>query len=189
MIIGDLYVLRLALAPAEANPPLVVDPNAILPCTVPFERLQTVARGNKEVLQRGGAMQVLELPSRRRFHGREPAHRFIFKETLRFPATKRSDQGSVYYALGIPSSGMNCTTQRRPCGDGAACCSDTNSQSHAKPQSRQGRLSFASLRLGVSPGYGVPVWRSILEISTPVATTTTQPITLYQRNAIFRWVK
>jgi len=43
MVIHDFYVVGVALAPCEADAPLVVDPNAVLTLAVAFQRLELVS--------------------------------------------------------------------------------------------------------------------------------------------------
>ena len=38
MIVGDLHIMRLAVAPDEADPPLVIDPAPVLPVSIRAER-------------------------------------------------------------------------------------------------------------------------------------------------------
>jgi hypothetical protein len=42
MIVDDLNILRGIIMPAKADPPLAVDPDAVLPCTVAAEFLQAI---------------------------------------------------------------------------------------------------------------------------------------------------
>lgn len=37
MVIDDLNTLRMALSPEKADSPLVIDANAVLPLSIPFE--------------------------------------------------------------------------------------------------------------------------------------------------------
>ena len=63
MIVGDLDVIRVALFPSKADPPSVVDPNAVLALAIPFERLQAVSRWRHQVLQRSCPMEIEQLAS------------------------------------------------------------------------------------------------------------------------------
>jgi hypothetical protein len=44
MVIYDFYLLRNGTSPSETNPPLVIDPDAVLPRPVTRQGLQPVAR-------------------------------------------------------------------------------------------------------------------------------------------------
>ena len=51
MIVGDLDLESIALPPNEANPPLVVDPNAVLALAVAQELFEVVSRRNIQICQ------------------------------------------------------------------------------------------------------------------------------------------
>jgi len=53
MVINDLYLERMTIAPHEAKAPLIVDPDAPLTFTVSQESFQTVARKTPKVAQFG----------------------------------------------------------------------------------------------------------------------------------------
>src|SRR3990172_415140 len=98
VVIHDLHVVGVAFLPAEADPPLVVDPNAVLPGSVPFQRLQLIAGRGGKVPQRSRAMQIEELASGRAFDGLEAGYRPIAEEHLRFLALVGLDHGSRLFS-------------------------------------------------------------------------------------------
>jgi hypothetical protein len=49
MVIGDFDLFRPSVAPDEANTPLIVDPDAVLPSAIPFQGLKVVARGRPQI--------------------------------------------------------------------------------------------------------------------------------------------
>lgn len=51
MIVGNLDVPRFAIPPFEADPPLIVDADAVLAPTIAVQRLQTVARRHTQVVE------------------------------------------------------------------------------------------------------------------------------------------
>ena len=61
MVIDDLHLFRASLGPAKADPPLLVDPDAMLPSPPAFERLELVAGWNPQVLQPSGDMHHRQL--------------------------------------------------------------------------------------------------------------------------------
>jgi hypothetical protein len=63
MIIDDLYVLRRAFAPQEANTPLVIDPATMLPLPVTTQSLKAVSGDGCEVLQFFGVSESAESSS------------------------------------------------------------------------------------------------------------------------------
>jgi hypothetical protein len=50
MIIHDLDLMGISVYPLEAEPPLVVNTNAVLSCSVTFWLLQSVTRGLHQIL-------------------------------------------------------------------------------------------------------------------------------------------
>jgi hypothetical protein len=51
VVVNDLDLLGTRRRPGEADPPLLVDPNAVLSDTITTERLQPIARRHAKVLQ------------------------------------------------------------------------------------------------------------------------------------------
>ncbi len=52
MVIGNFNFIGISLFPHEADPPLVVDPDAILSFSIAGKLLQPVSRRNPEILER-----------------------------------------------------------------------------------------------------------------------------------------
>jgi hypothetical protein len=52
MIINDFHVMRIAVYPAEADSPLIVDPNAILTGAIAREFFQSIAWRHAQVVER-----------------------------------------------------------------------------------------------------------------------------------------
>jgi len=61
MIVHDLDVVGVAAAPCEADPPLIVDTDAVLASTGASQRLQSVARRRAQNLERVGGVEHCEL--------------------------------------------------------------------------------------------------------------------------------
>ena len=61
MVIDDLNVVRIAITPPKANPPLIVDPDAVLPLSVTGQRLQPIARWGFQVAKAARAMNLGQL--------------------------------------------------------------------------------------------------------------------------------
>ena len=57
MIIYDFYVISISIDPLKANPPLVIDPNAILPRSITAKLLKPVRRRNTKVIQYVGIVE------------------------------------------------------------------------------------------------------------------------------------
>ena len=62
MVIDDLDLVGIGILPAETDPPLVVDPDAVLPRPIAFELLEPVTRWNPEVLKGFGSVERDQLP-------------------------------------------------------------------------------------------------------------------------------
>src|SRR5699024_1455655 len=52
VVVNDLHLLWSGVGPHEADPPLVVDPDAVLTSSVAFESLEPIAGRDPEVLER-----------------------------------------------------------------------------------------------------------------------------------------
>jgi hypothetical protein len=61
VVVTDLDVMGVSIPPAEADPPLVVDSNAVLARTVPDQALQPVAGRHTEFLEPLGGIQQQQL--------------------------------------------------------------------------------------------------------------------------------
>ena len=72
MIIDDLHVAGTrTFSPVEANPPLVVDADAVLVFAIPFPALKTVAGQGSQVSERNGGFQTIQLQTRGASDGRK----------------------------------------------------------------------------------------------------------------------
>jgi hypothetical protein len=72
--------MRVSLSPAEADPPLVIDPNAVLAGSLTGEAFQTVARGHAKLLEPLRCVQKQELAVRASLHVRwEPTATLAFE--------------------------------------------------------------------------------------------------------------
>ena len=60
MVVDYLNVDRTRFRPSEADPILVVDPDAVLTLTVSPERLQAIARWYSQVVQDLGLVECIE---------------------------------------------------------------------------------------------------------------------------------
>jgi hypothetical protein len=65
-IVDNLDVGRTgrSFSPLETHPPLVVDPDAVLPLPVSFQSFKPIARQGRQILQRYGRFQTVELEPR-----------------------------------------------------------------------------------------------------------------------------
>ena len=61
MIIHDFNVFGFVVRPFEADTPLIVDTNAILPGTIALQLLKVIARRGNQILRIFGIVQVEQL--------------------------------------------------------------------------------------------------------------------------------
>jgi hypothetical protein len=61
MIVDDLEVICVAISPNEANPPLIVDPDAVLALPIRSKVLQPIARWCPEITEASGVLDLHEL--------------------------------------------------------------------------------------------------------------------------------
>jgi hypothetical protein len=59
MIVNDFHVVSISVLPIKADPPLIVDPNAVLAVPVAVKLLQSVSREG-QIAQAGGRIQLLQ---------------------------------------------------------------------------------------------------------------------------------
>jgi len=91
VIIHDLGVVSVAVAPGKAKAPAIVDPNTMLALSVTVQGFQSISRRRHQILQLCGAVQLSELPSRDLLDGLKASARLAAVETLGFGAPKRSN--------------------------------------------------------------------------------------------------
>jgi hypothetical protein len=80
VIIHDLHVVRIAVAPDEADAPLVIDPDAVRPRAAAFQRFKLVSGRHAKIPQPLCPIQVQKLPSRGPFDGLKSANHVVLKE-------------------------------------------------------------------------------------------------------------
>ena len=51
MIVNDLDLMRIAVLPSEADAPLIVDPNTVLPSALPSQLLQSIPRRDAQIIE------------------------------------------------------------------------------------------------------------------------------------------
>jgi hypothetical protein len=96
MVIDDFHVMGFGVFPAEAEPVLIVDSDAVLAHAFPGHRFQRIA-GRPEVIQAPRRMQLEELPNGGLFDGLKLARPNAFEDLLRFGASKRANHRLIVY--------------------------------------------------------------------------------------------
>ena len=66
VIVDDFHVLRPAGRPAEADPVLLIDPDAVLSLSIALERFEPVSRRRAKVLEHFSDVELIEFPLRDR---------------------------------------------------------------------------------------------------------------------------
>ena len=61
MIVGDFHIQGVAVFPVKANPPLIVDPDAVLALPIPGQLFQPIPRWNFQIGQSIGSIKHEEL--------------------------------------------------------------------------------------------------------------------------------
>ena len=92
MIIDDLDAFRSGICPNEADTPLIIDPNAVLPETVALKRLRTVSGRRHQVPKFNCGSDHSKLPLRGRFDVPPARHPFAFEQGFGIGAPERSDR-------------------------------------------------------------------------------------------------
>jgi len=62
VVVDDLDVIGVTVLPVKANTPLIVDANTVLPHASGPEFLQSVARGNAQILEAFSSVHEAQLP-------------------------------------------------------------------------------------------------------------------------------
>src|ERR1019366_6869129 len=107
VIIDDLDALRRAVAPDEANSPLVVDPDTMLTLPVTAQGLKPVSWNRRHVLQLLGVVQHPKLPARHRSNVAQPAAPLAFKKQLGLLAADRIVSHGQYITATVKRSIIN----------------------------------------------------------------------------------
>ena len=92
MVVNDLHLLWPGVGPHEADPPLVVDPDAVLTNSVALESLEPVARRNTEILEHLSGSHLTKLAQRDPMDSRiHRTHAFTVPQPFGLLAPERSD--------------------------------------------------------------------------------------------------
>jgi hypothetical protein len=96
VVVHDLDVVGAVRRPPEADPPLVVDPDAVLPVAVTPQRFEAVARRDAQGRQYGGGVDLQQLASRDPLDVPEPADGPALEQGLGVGAGEGADHGRGY---------------------------------------------------------------------------------------------
>ncbi len=84
MIVCYFNVIGIAVFPAKADSPLIVDPDTILPFAIAFQGFEPVARRNPEVLKMPGLVKVQELTPCNSFDRTKFGHVLVIEQRFGF---------------------------------------------------------------------------------------------------------
>ena len=65
VVIDDLHVARIGIDPSETDPPLIIDPNAMLTFPVTGKSFQTISRNGSQISERRCGMELVQFSLRR----------------------------------------------------------------------------------------------------------------------------
>jgi hypothetical protein len=92
VIVDDPDVVGIAILPAETDPPLLIDPNAMLSRSAPLEFLESITGRDAEVLKLLGGVDEDELAEHRAMElSREAPDRLAVKQAFRVPVREALD--------------------------------------------------------------------------------------------------
>ena len=90
MVIHDLYVICVLATPAEADPPSIVNPDAMLSGSILLERFKRISRRNAQLFQFVHCVQLSELTKCHALNVRRDASTFPFVKELFCLAIRKS---------------------------------------------------------------------------------------------------
>src|SRR5262245_6072583 len=90
VVVRDFNVEGVSASPYEADPPLIVDPDAVLTLSISPQGLEPVSGRHPEVRERSCPVEEQELSSRRALKGSKPRDVLILKELRGRPGPKRA---------------------------------------------------------------------------------------------------
>jgi hypothetical protein len=95
VVVNDLNLLGAGVGPHEADPPLVIDPDAVLPDTIALERLESVARWDPKIVEHLCGTHLAKLPERNPLDPKiDRPHSFPTPQSLGIPVAERPDHRS-----------------------------------------------------------------------------------------------
>jgi hypothetical protein len=95
VVVDEFDIFRTSISPDEADSPLRVDPDAVLPSAVTHQLLQPISRRNPKILHVLGGVDQLELPQGRSLHCSINAlNELLMPDTLGVFAAERSDHAT-----------------------------------------------------------------------------------------------
>lgn len=91
MVVDDFYVFGAIVRPSEANPPLLVDADAVLSLPIALERFECVTGRNLQVIKNNRPIQLGKLLERRALDVHPSLHPLAFEQRLGVAALEALD--------------------------------------------------------------------------------------------------
>jgi len=113
MVIHHLHVIGIAPLPAEAEPPLVVDPDAPFSGTVAGQLLETVAGRDPEIVEANGGIEEAEFAEPGALHlGPPAADRHPLEEAFGVAVSEAPDHRPIvtYGVMACKGAGRSALT-------------------------------------------------------------------------------
>lgn len=102
VVVDDDDLGDIAVVPAEADAPLVVDADAVLTTPIAFQRFQPIGRRDTQILETGSGIEHAQLASGNRLDiGRQPARALATPDLFGFLIDKAPDHTATITALVI----------------------------------------------------------------------------------------
>jgi hypothetical protein len=95
VIVDDLDVKCISGVEPKTHAVLIVDPDAVLPDSIPHERFQSIIRRNAQIIQSHRSLQHGELPHRDFFNIRESRNSRTQEQSLGVSATEGLDHEQI----------------------------------------------------------------------------------------------
>jgi len=109
MIVDNFDVMAVAIAPNEADSPLLIDPDGMLSLPVTTQRLQLVSRWRRQYAQFRRGVQLQQFAQRHALEGTEAPGMLVLKQFLGFLRRKTQNhtlriQRVALYVNGMPGA-------------------------------------------------------------------------------------
>ena len=82
MVVHNFDFVSVSIAPHKADPPLIVNPNAVLPFPLPVQGFQAIASRRSQIGEIRGDMYLVKFPPRDALDGLEPPCGFPLKDVF-----------------------------------------------------------------------------------------------------------
>jgi hypothetical protein len=82
MVVNDLDFVGVSSAPGKADAPLIIDANAVLPLSIPFQALEAISRQCRKRSDISCGIENVQFAKRRALDRLESANRLPLKKAL-----------------------------------------------------------------------------------------------------------